>query len=182
MTAWSHRVDERVAGLRGSLDAAIALKAEQEAAAEKARREAEAAASGRKRRPTAGRGRRPKAQRRPHPRRARRPRYAASGTSAGEAQATARAHARQLRLGRRPVLVPRVAVEQGVGLELPGLQPLQRRLRHPAGAPRQQDGQRRRRLADERRDADRLGPRLHLAVATARPCGAWSHSQSTGWY
>lgn len=44
VTALVDTVNERVSGLRGKLDAAVALKAEQEAAAEKARLEAEAAA------------------------------------------------------------------------------------------------------------------------------------------
>ena len=38
---------------------------------------------------------------------------------------------------------------------------VERCVRHPAGASRQQDGQRRRRLGDQCRDADHVGPRLH---------------------
>ena len=51
--------------------------------------------------------------------------------------------------------------DQGVRLELPGVQRVERRHRHPAGAARQQDGQRGIGLADQRRDPDRVGPRLH---------------------
>ena len=80
-------VNARVAGLRGSLDAAIALKAAQEAA-EKARREAEAAAAAK----AAADAEAAKAAKAPAKASAPvAPRYAASGTSAGEAQATARA-------------------------------------------------------------------------------------------
>ena len=55
------------------------------------------------------------------------------------------------RLGVERVRLPRRAVEQGVRLARERVQRVERRLRHPAGPPRIQDGQRRRRLGDERR-------------------------------
>ena len=162
VTALVASVSEQVAGLRGSLDAAIALKAQQEAE-EKARLEAEAAAAAaarscrcscRSAQASSSSSSRPTAA-------------IPSGGGSGDnspagAQASAYAHAPELRLGRRPVRMPRRAVEQGVRLELPGPQPLERCLRHPAGPSWQQDGHRRRRLAVERRHPGRLGPRLHL--------------------
>jgi hypothetical protein len=49
-------------------------------------------------------------------------------------------------------------------------------------AARQQDGERRRRLGDQPRDADHLGPRVLSTGRYGTPCGAWNHSQATGWY
>ena len=66
-----------------------------------------------------------------------------------------------VRLGRRPVPVPRQAVAEGVGLVVHRLQRVERRHRHPAVAARQQDGDRRCGLGDQRRDPGHVGPRLH---------------------
>ena len=73
------------------------------------------------------------------------------------------------RLGRRRVQLPRRPLEPRVGLERLREQRLERCLRHPAGASRLEDGQRRRRLGDQPGHPDRLGPRLHRRTATAAP-------------
>ena len=159
-----------VSGLRGSLDAAIAVKAAEEAAAQ-AQREAEAAAAAAAAEAAAAAAAAEAAAAAAAAEEAESssssgsassaPVFAGPGTSAGEAQAIARSMMAGVRLGRRPVRLPRVAVGPGVGLELAGVQRVQRRVRHPAGPARQQDGLRRRRLADQRRHPDRVGPRLH---------------------
>ena len=62
-----------------------------------------------------------------------------------------------------------------------GQQRLLRCLRHPAVAARLEDGQRRRRLADQPGHPDQVGPGLHPG-RYGSPCGAWGHSQATNWY
>ena len=37
-------------------------------------------------------------------------------------------------------------------------------------------------LADQSRPSRSSGASATSRAATTRPCGAWSHSQSTGWY
>ena len=68
---------------------------------------------------------------------------------------------RTVRLGRRPVPVPRQAVAEGVGLVVHRIQRVERRHRHPAVAARQQDGDRWCGLGDQRGDPGDVGPRLH---------------------
>ena len=75
----------------------------------------------------------------------------------------------RVRLGLRPVLVPGVALEQGVRLELQGLQLRQRCHGHPAGASRQQDGQRRFGLADAAPRPRSAGACGTSRRSTARP-------------
>ena len=68
---------------------------------------------------------------------------------------------RRVRLGRRPILVPRAAVDDGVGLALECVQLRQRRLRHPTIVAGKQNVIGGRRLADEWRHPDQLGAPLY---------------------
>ena len=77
------------------------------------------------------------------------------------AQAIASAKMACVRLGRRPVPLPGQAVERRVGVELECRQPVVGRLRHPPGAAGLEDAQRRRRLAHQPGDPDRVGDGLH---------------------
>ena len=79
---------------------------------------------------------------------------------AGAKAYAASRHAR-LRLGLRPVPLPRPALDPRIRLAGRRVQCLERRVRDPPVPARQQDGQCRRRLAHQRRDPDRLGPRVH---------------------
>jgi len=164
-------VSDRVAGLRGSLDAAIALKAEQEAAAEKARQEAEAAAAA----AAAAAASKPKSSGSPAPV------YAAGGTSAGEAQAIARGMLAGYGWGddQFGCLVSlwnkesgwnyqaynRSSGAYGIPQALPGSK------MGSAGADWQTNA------------ATQISWGLgYISGRYGSPCGAWSHSQSTGWY
>src|SRR5215467_9336725 len=70
--------------------------------------------------------------------------------------------------GDRRVRLPGEPVEPGERLERLRLQPQQRGVRHPAGAARLEDGQRRPGLAEQRGDPDPVGPGLHqVAVRLA---------------
>ena len=121
-------VNERVAGLRGSLERRLRRrprKKQQPPKRHGSRPKQAAAEAAAKATPRASSGG-ARARRKRHERRrgaSDRPR-----------------HARRLRLGRRPVLMPGVALEQGVRLELPGLQPLEWCHGYPPGAPGKQDG------------------------------------------
>ena len=97
-------------------------------------------------------------------------------------QGAARAHAGRLRLRRQPVLVPQLAVDPREQLALHRDEPVLRRIRDPAGPARLEDGQRGRGLPHQPRHPDQVGPRLHPSSVYGTPCGAWAHSQSTGWY
>jgi hypothetical protein len=182
LTAEVAAVDERVAGLRGSLDAAIALKAAQEAA-EKARREAEAAAAAKAaaEAEAAKAAKAPKAPARASAAAPVAPRYAASGTSAGEAQATARAMLGNYGWGddQFSCLVSlwnresgwnyqaynRSSGAYGIPQALPGSK------MGSAGADWQTN--------PATQIAWGFG---YIAGRYGSPCGAWSHSQSYGWY
>ena len=73
----------------------------------------------------------------------------------------ARAMLPRLRLRQRPVLLPRLALHERERLERARRQPVVLRLRHPAGAPRLEDGHGRLGLGEQRGHPDPLGPRLH---------------------
>lgn len=60
-------------------------------------------------------------------------------------------------------------------------QPLERGVRHPAGPPGEQDGNRGSRLGDEPQDPDHLGTRIHRGQVRDS-CGAWEHSEQHHWY
>jgi hypothetical protein len=168
-------VDADVNGLRGSLDAAIALKAEQEAA-EKAKREAEAAAAAaaaaaeaaaaKSSAPSAGSSA---------------PVFAGPGTSAGEAQAIARNMIAGYGWGddQFNCLVSLWNKESGwnsqaynassgafgIPQALPGSKMA------TAGADWQTNA------------ATQISWGLgYISGRYGTPCGAWSHSQSVGWY
>ena len=71
------------------------------------------------------------------------------------------ADAARPRVGRRPVPVSAATVGPRERLAGERAEQRQRRLRHPAGAARQQDGRVRRRLADQPGHPDRVGAQLH---------------------
>ena len=86
------------------------------------------------------------------------------------------------RLGRRSVRLPGRAVEQGIRLARQRLQRRQRRLRHPAGAARQQDGHA---PAPTGRPTPRRrsrGASATSAAATARRAARGTTRESAGWY
>ncbi len=98
----------------------------------------------------------------------------------GSARAVGRPR-RAARLGRRPVRVPRQALDQGEQLARRRGQPELERVRDPAGPPRLQDGERRLRLAHQPGDADHVGLG-YIEGRYGTPCSAWSHSVAKGWY
>jgi hypothetical protein len=168
-------VNERVASLRGSLDAAIALKAEQEAA-EKARKEAAAAAkaaaeaAANAAKASTGAGSAPVA-----------PRYAASGTSAGEAQATARSMLSRYGWGddQFSCIVSLWNKESGWNYQA------YNQSSGAYGIPQALPGSK---MGSAGADWQ-TNPATQIAwgfgYISARygsPCGAWSHSQAYGWY
>lgn len=171
-------VDEHVAALRGSLDAAIALKAEQEAA-EKARLEAEAAAvaaaaaEAAEAKQSASSGSSGSS--------APSPVYAAAGTSAADAQAIARTMIAgygwgddqfaclvslwQKESGWNTLAHNRSSGAYGIPQALPGSKMA------TAGADWQTNA------------ATQISWGLgYISGRYGTPCGAWSHSQSVGWY
>jgi hypothetical protein len=174
-------VDEHVAALRGSLDAAIALKAEQEAA-EKARLEAEAAAAAAaaaeaaaaKQSSSSGSSGSSGSS-------APSPVYAAAGTSAADAQAIARTMIAgygwgddqfaclvslwQKESGWNTLAHNRSSGAYGIPQALPGSKMA------TAGADWQTNA------------ATQISWGLgYISGRYGTPCGAWSHSQSVGWY
>jgi hypothetical protein len=174
-------VDERVAGLRGSLDAAIALKAEQEAAAEKARLEAEAAAAAAAAAAEAEAAEQKATSAPSGSSGAPSPVYAAAGTSAAEAQAIARnmiagygwgddqfaclVSLWQKESGWNTQAHNRSSGAYGIPQALPGSKMAS------AGADWQTNA------------ATQISWGLgYISGRYGTPCGAWSHSQSVGWY
>ena len=169
VTTLSASVGEQVQGLRGKLDAAIALKAQQEAEA-KARQEAEAAAAAAAAKKPATAPRVP---------------YAAGGavggTSPADAQATARAMISgygwgddqfgclvslwQKESGWNYQAYNRSSGAYGIPQALPGSK------MGSAGADWQTN--------PATQIAWGLG---YISGRYGTPCGAWGHSQSTGWY
>jgi hypothetical protein len=162
-------VNERVAGLRGSLDAAVAKKAAEEAAAEAARVAAEqaAAAAAKKAAPRASSGGAPA--------------LAASGTSAAEAQATARGmlSARGWGDDQFSCLVSLWNKESGWNYQAYNSSS------GATGIPQALPGSK---MATAGADwqtnpATQISWGLgYISGRYGTPCGAWSHSQSTGWY
>lgn len=159
-------VDERVAGLRGSLDAALAVKAEQEAA-EQARLEAEAAAAAAAASPSA-------------------PVYAAAGGGTGDnspagAQASARAMLGGYGWGddQFGCLVSLWNKESGWNYlahnSSSGAHGIPQALPGSKMASAGADWQ----TSAATQVAWGLG---YIAARYGSPCSAWSHSQSVGWY
>ena len=188
VTAQVASVDARVATLRGSLDAAKALKAEQEAAAEKARLEAEAEAAAAAAKAEAAAAQKAAASTTATSAKsspaAPAPVYAASGggdNSPGGAQASARAMLGNYGWGddQFGCLVSlwnresgwnyqaynRGSGAYGIPQALPGGKMAS------AGADWQSNA--------ATQVAWGLG---YISGRYGSPCGAWSHSQSTGWY
>ena len=164
-------VNERVAGLRGSLDAAVAKKAAEEAAAAEAARvaaeQAAAAAAAKQAAPRAASGGAPA--------------LAASGTSAAEAQATARdmLAARGWGDDQFSCLVSLWNKESGWNYQA------YNRSSGATGIPQALPGSK---MASAGADwqtnpATQISWGLgYIGGRYGTPCGAWSHSQSTGWY
>jgi hypothetical protein len=163
-------VNERVAGLRGSLDAAVAKKAAEEAAAAEAARvaaEQAAAAAAKKAAPRASSGGAPA--------------LAASGTSAAEAQATARdmLSARGWGDDQFSCLVSLWNKESGWNYQA------YNRSSGATGIPQALPGSK---MASAGADwqtnpATQISWGLgYISGRYGTPCGAWSHSQSNGWY
>ena len=163
-------VNDRVASLRGSLDAAVAKKAAEEAAAAEAARiaaEQAAAAQAAKAAPRVSSGGSPA--------------LAASGTSAAEAQATAR----DMLAGRGwgddqfACLVSLWNKESGWNYQA------YNRSSGATGIPQALPGSK---MASAGADwqtnpATQISWGLgYISGRYGTPCGAWSHSQSTGWY
>ena len=167
-------VSERVSGLRGSLDAAIALKAEQEAA-EKARQEAEAKAAAAA--AAAAQATKTKSPGSPSPA----PAYAAGGTSAGDAQAIARGMLGNYGWGddQFGCLVSLWNKESGWNYQA------YNRSSGAYGIPQALPGSK---MASAGADwQTNAGTQIawglgYISGRYGSPCGAWSHSQSTGWY
>ena len=168
VTTLSASVGEQVQGLRGKLDAAIAVKAQQEAEA-KARQEAEAAAAAAAKKPAS-------APRVPYATGG-----AVGGTSPADAQATARAMLAgygwgddqfgclvslwQKESGWNYQAYNRSSGAYGIPQALPGSK------MGSAGADWQTN--------PATQIAWGLG---YISGRYGTPCGAWGHSQSTGWY
>ena len=179
VTELSASVDEEVSGLRGKLDAAIALKAEQEAA-EKARQEAEAAAAA-----AAAKAAEEEAARRTAAPSAPSPVYATGGAVGGTSPADAQATARSMiggygwgddQFGCLVALWNRESGWNyqaynsssgafGIPQALPGSKMAS------AGADWQTN--------PATQIAWGLG---YISGRYGSPCGAWSHSESVGWY
>lgn len=172
-------VDEQVASLRGSLDAAIALKAEQEAAAaaaaaaaEQARIEAEAAAAAAAKAPAA-------------PAAAPSPVFASGGVAGDNSPAGAQASARAMLSGygwgddQFGCLVSLWNKESGWNYQA------YNRSSGATGIPQALPGSK---MASAGADwqtnaATQVAWGLgYIAGRYGTPCGAWSHSQSVGWY
>ncbi|WP_019178920.1 lytic transglycosylase domain-containing protein [Microbacterium yannicii] len=175
------QIDERVAGLRGSLDAAIALKAEQEAAAEKARLEAEAAAAAAAEAAEAEAAQQSSGSSRSSGSSAPSPVYAAAGTSAADAQAIARDMIAGYGWGddQFACLVPLWQKESGWNSQA------HNRSSGAYGIPQALPGSK---MASAGADwqtnaATQISWGLgYISGRYGTPCGAWSHSQSVGWY
>lgn len=174
VTTETAAVSEQVNGLRGRLDAAIALKAQQEAE-EKARREAEAAAAAAA-----------EAAKKSNPRpSAPNPVYASGGavggTSPADAQATARAMIGNYGWGddQFACLVSLWNKESGWNYQA------HNRSSGAFGIPQALPGSK---MATAGADwqtnpATQIAWGLgYISGRYGTPCGAWGHSQSTGWY
>ena len=173
-------VDERVAGLRGSLDAAIALKAEQEAA-EKARQEAEAAAKAAAEAAAAAAAPGTRRRRQRHPRPVAPPLRRQRDNSPAGAQATARNMLGGYGWGddQFGCLVSLWNKESGWNYQA------YNRGSGAYGIPQALPGSK---MASAGGDwqtnaATQIAWGFgYISGRYGTPCGAWSHSQSTGWY
>ncbi|MGN6221580.1 MAG: lytic transglycosylase domain-containing protein [Microbacterium sp.] len=178
VTSLTASVSEQAAGLRGKLDAAVALKAQQEAEA-KARAEAEAAAAAAAEKAKAAQAAAPKKSSGGSTA-APAPKYAASGTSAGEAQATARGMIAGYGWGddQFACLVSLWNKESGWRYNAS----------NPSGAygiPQALPGSKMGAYGADWQTNPATQIAWGLGYISGRygtPCGAWSHSQSTGWY
>jgi len=176
VTTLTASVSEQAAGLRGKLDAAVALKAQQEAEA-KARAEAEAAAAAAAAKAQAAQAAAPKKSSGSS---APTPSYAASGTSAGEAQATARSMIAGYGWGddQFACLVSLWNKESGWRYNAS----------NPSGAygiPQALPGSKMGAYGADWQTNPATQIAWGLGYISGRygtPCGAWGHSQSTGWY
>ncbi|MCC2031111.1 lytic transglycosylase domain-containing protein [Microbacterium allomyrinae] len=178
VTTLAASVDEQVSGLRGRLDAAIAVKAEQEAAAEKARVEAEAAATAAAEAAAAKKTTTSSSA-------AANPVYATGGSVGGSSPADAQATARVMignygwgddqfaclvslwnkESGWNYAAHNRSSGAYGIPQALPGSKMAS------AGADWQTNA------------ATQISWGLgYISGRYGTPCGAWGHSQSTGWY
>ncbi|GAA5203407.1 lytic transglycosylase domain-containing protein [Microbacterium jejuense] len=181
VTTLTASVSEQAAGLRGKLDAAVALKAQQEAE-EKARQEAEAAAAAQAAADAAAAKKKSSSTSKSSSSSssAPSPSYASSGTSAGEAQATARSMIAGYGWGddQFACLVSlwnresgwrynagNASGAYGIPQALPGSK------MSSAGADWATN--------PATQIAWGLG---YISGRYGSPCGAWGHSQSTGWY
>jgi hypothetical protein len=183
VTTLTASVSGQTAGLRGKLDAAVALKAKQEAE-EKARKEAEAAAAAKAAAEAAAAKKQSsgssKSSSSPSSSSAPAPSYAASGTSAGEAQATAHAMVAARGWGddQFACLVSLWNKESGWRYNAA----------NPSGAygiPQALPGSKMGAYgADwQTNPATQIAWGLgYISGRYGNPCGAWGHSQSTGWY
>jgi hypothetical protein len=173
-------VNEQVAGLRGKLDAAIALKKEQEAAAERARLEAEAAAAAAAQKAAAE-----KAAASASKPAAPKPVYATGGavggTSPADAQATARAMLGRYGWGddQFGCLVSLWQKESGWNYQA------YNRSSGAYGIPQALPGSKMGSAGADWQTNPATQIAWGLGYISGRygsPCGAWGHSQSTGWY
>ncbi|MBD3940117.1 lytic transglycosylase domain-containing protein [Microbacterium sp. NEAU-LLC] len=179
VTSLTASVSEQTAGLRGKLDAAIALKAQQEAE-EKARQEAEAAAAAQAAADAAAKQKKKSSGSSKSSSAAPAPSYAASGTSAGEAQATARSMIAGYGWGddQFACLVSLWNKESGWRYNAA----------NPSGAygiPQALPGSKMGAYGSDWRTNPATQIAWGLGYISGRygtPCGAWGHSQSVGWY
>ena len=178
VTALTASVGEQTAGLRGKLDAAIALKAQQEAE-EKARKEAEAAAAA-KAAEAAAAAKKPSSSSS-----APRPVYATGGavggTSPADAQATARAMLGNYGWGddQFGCLVSLWNKESGWNYQA------YNRGSGAYGIPQALPGSKMGSAGADWQTNPATQIAWGLGYISGRygsPCGAWGHSQSTGWY
>jgi hypothetical protein len=179
VTTLASSVSEQAQGLRGRLDAAVALKAQQEAE-EKARKEAEAAAAAAQAAAEAA-----AAKKASSTSSAPRPVYATGGavggTSPADAQATARAMIGGYGWGddQFACLVPLWQKESGWNYQA------YNRSSGAYGIPQALPGSKMGTAgADwQTNPATQIAWGLgYISGRYGNPCGAWSHSQSTGWY
>ncbi|GAA5089948.1 hypothetical protein GCM10025760_14750 [Microbacterium yannicii] len=182
VTTLTASVSEQTQGLRGRLDAAVALKAQQEAE-EKARKEAEAAAAAKAAEEAAAAKKSSSSSSSGSS--APRPVYATGGavggTSPADAQATARAMLGGYGWGddQFACLVPLWQKESGWNYQASN------RSSGAYGIPQALPGSKMSSAgADwQTNPATQIAWGLgYIAGRYGTPCGAWGHSQSTGWY
>lgn len=178
VTTLAASVNEQAQGLRGKLDAAIALKAQQEAE-EKARKEAEAAAAQAAAEAAAAKKSSSTGSSAP------RPVYATGGAVGGTSPADAQATARQMIGGHGwgddqfACLVSLWQKESGWNYQA------YNRSSGAYGIPQALPGSKMGSAGADWQTNPATQIAWGLGYISGRygtPCGAWSHSQSTGWY